>query len=156
MIGCFFGFALLGAEYILHSFCSLPQGFHYSGLQLIPKLKNSFRRFLLRVRSQKKGHPPILLNPKAISGCAALTLHLHFVSFCYSSSLAIAGADWLSDTLAVESHILCSQPQLINIFYNNRGKLQNGHIWCESWPDLPLCPPFPKGNRCWEHYGSPN
>lgn len=105
----FFGFALLGAEYTLQSFCSLPQGFHYPGLQLITKLKNSFRRFLLRVRSQQKGHPPFSQIPRASQVVSALALYLRFVSFC----LAEADLIWLSDTFAAESHILCSQPQLI-------------------------------------------
>ena len=109
----FSGFALLGAEYILQSFCSLPQGFHYSGLQLNLKLKNSFRRFLLRVRSQHKGHSHIILNPKGIWVVSALTLHLHFVSLCYSSTLAVTEADGLSSTSAVEPQILHPQPQLI-------------------------------------------
>lgn len=37
-----FWFGIVGTEYSLQFFCSLPQSFHYPGLQLITKLKNSF------------------------------------------------------------------------------------------------------------------
>lgn len=97
----------------LQSFCSLPQGSQYPGLQLRTKLKNSFRRFLLRVRSQQKGGLPSL-KPQGHLRLCRLSVAPWFCLFLprlHPGGSRVIRAEAI--TFAAESSILCAQPQLI-------------------------------------------
>lgn len=77
VIGCFFGLHCQALNTFCNLFVLFPKGFHYSGLQLFTKLKNSFRRFLLKLAmSQQKGYPRVSLNRMGISGCVCSKFYI--------------------------------------------------------------------------------
>lgn len=69
------GFALLDAEYILQTFCSLPYGSQVPGLQLMTTLKNSFIRCLLSQVTTDRAPPPFSYIPRASQVVPAPPLH---------------------------------------------------------------------------------